>query len=356
VRSRISETCPPAEGEYGYRYVVPPSASRKQIDRLGRRIAESGVVDGGDRALFADVLDYYQELLDVVCTPLTAMGLIPTSRVKTTGTLTEKLQRDHGMQLSRIQDISGARVVLDGDRSDQDALVRDICTLYAEFPRAPEIIDRRASPRQGYRAVHVIVYPEGFPVEIQVRTDLQDIWAQIFERIADKWGRQIRYGEPPSPPSPEGKTADEYREAAELRPKTVTLLTRISDQIDEVERRRTQARQVRNQVEKAILSDLRYRSGVLADLTEVEATSYVELRGTSIRALKMLEKDKRKRSRIIRRSLPRDRIRAEELRKTMKFVGSLLSDDMLRLIELTHHQEDLLRKALDHVSQIPEDG
>ena len=35
------------------------------------------------------------------------------------------------------------------------------------------------------------------PVETQVRTKPQDLWAQGMEKLADKVGRGIRYGEPP---------------------------------------------------------------------------------------------------------------------------------------------------------------
>jgi N-acyl-D-aspartate/D-glutamate deacylase len=38
---------------------------------------------------------------------------------------------------------------------------------------------------------------------VQVRTRLQDTWAQIVERLADVFGRQIRYGEPPTDPDVE---------------------------------------------------------------------------------------------------------------------------------------------------------
>ena len=48
-------------------------------------------------------------------------------------------------------------------------------------------------------ALHVIVAVHGLAVEIQVRTRLQGLWADLFERTADTWGRQIRYGEPPDP-------------------------------------------------------------------------------------------------------------------------------------------------------------
>jgi hypothetical protein len=36
----------------------------------------------------------------------------------------------------------------------------------------------------------------GLPVEVQVRTPLQDLWAQITERLGDAWGRGLRYGAP----------------------------------------------------------------------------------------------------------------------------------------------------------------
>jgi ppGpp synthetase/RelA/SpoT-type nucleotidyltranferase len=40
-------------------------------------------------------------------------------------------------------------------------------------------------------------------VEIQVRTALQDGWAQLIERFADWWGRGIRYGDLPIDPDRE---------------------------------------------------------------------------------------------------------------------------------------------------------
>lgn len=41
----------------------------------------------------------------------------------------------------------------------------------------------------------MIVFPDGIPVEIQVRTYLQNEWAQFVERLADSWGRGLRYGQ-----------------------------------------------------------------------------------------------------------------------------------------------------------------
>lgn len=70
--------------------------------------------------------------------------------------------------------------------------------MFVDAPRAPKVVDRRANPVNGYRAVHVVVFPEGVPIEIQIRTELQHEWAKLFERLADLVGRDIRYGEPPA--------------------------------------------------------------------------------------------------------------------------------------------------------------
>jgi ppGpp synthetase/RelA/SpoT-type nucleotidyltranferase len=49
----------------------------------------------------------------------------------------------------------------------------------------------------GYRAVHVIVKVSGFPVETQVRTALQNSWAQATESLADSFDPEIKYGRGP---------------------------------------------------------------------------------------------------------------------------------------------------------------
>jgi hypothetical protein len=43
----------------------------------------------------------------------------------------------------------------------------------------------------------VIVYPSGFPIEVQLRTEWQHRWAEWSERLGDQYGRGIRYGDPP---------------------------------------------------------------------------------------------------------------------------------------------------------------
>jgi ppGpp synthetase/RelA/SpoT-type nucleotidyltranferase len=118
------------------------------------------------------------------------------------------------------------RIVVEGDRDEQDRVVERLSAAFAAAARAPRIVDRRAKPVQGYRAVHVIVYPDAFPIEIQVRTRWQHQWAEWFERLADQYGRGIRYGEPPS-------------EGGEAAQQVVDWMLGLADEIADTEEART---------------------------------------------------------------------------------------------------------------------
>jgi ppGpp synthetase/RelA/SpoT-type nucleotidyltranferase len=192
-----------------------PELSRSQIDKLGKRLRQAGPnnVSDEDLNLLEQLLATHQTVLTTVQLRLAKELELPvTGRTKSTGTLVEKLQRSPTMALSRMQDIAGARLVAEMNRTVQDQLVARIVEL---FPGA-EKKDRRAEPSHGYRAVHVIVKYEQWFVEIQVRTTLQDLWAQVFERLADRWGRGIRYGDLPNDPDAEVGSGYTRREIVEL--------------------------------------------------------------------------------------------------------------------------------------------
>jgi ppGpp synthetase/RelA/SpoT-type nucleotidyltranferase len=107
----------------------------------------------------------------------------------------DNLRREH-IRLSQMQDIAGVRVVGELSLAEQDALVAAISAAF----EGAKVVDRREKPSHGYRAMHVIVVIDARNVEIQVRTELQHLWAQYFELLADRFGRGIRYGQPPDNP------------------------------------------------------------------------------------------------------------------------------------------------------------
>jgi hypothetical protein len=179
---------------------MPRPVSGNQLRQLGKRLARPGPVSDADYELLEQLAGFYQGVTSAVVNRLQEMGLENTTRsFKSTGTIADKLRRTH-LSLGEIQDLAGTRIVIDGGRLYQDRIVARIMEAFSDCPKPPRCDDRRQKPSHGYRAVHVIVYEGGAPMEIQVRTKLQDTWAQMSEKLGDIWGRGIRYGEGPDEP------------------------------------------------------------------------------------------------------------------------------------------------------------
>jgi hypothetical protein len=60
---------------------------------------------------------------------------------------------------------------------------------------------------------------------------LEDVWAQIVERLADRWGRGIRYGNPPDEPDASIRVGEQVIS----RRQAISLLTELSDSIEAFE-------------------------------------------------------------------------------------------------------------------------
>ena len=212
----------------------PLPISNSAVERLGRRLAAHEDASDEDRELLLQVLSAYSVALVEVQERLRAAGFEPTSREKTTDTLVQKLRRERS-NLRSVQDIAGARITLRaGGRREQDIAVEHVRGLFLDGLRPPRVRDRRTEPSAGYRAVHVVVTCQGLPVEIQVRTQYQDRWAQVVERLGDLWGRGIRYGEPPEEP-------ERVVVGATTRRQVWELVEELSETIDEWERVQAQA-------------------------------------------------------------------------------------------------------------------
>jgi hypothetical protein len=88
-----------------------------------------------------------------------------------------------------MQDIAGCRLVV------PNVLVQDqvVERLKSKLAKAA-VVDRRKQPSFGYRAVHIIATARNKPIEIQVRTELQHLWAQLSEKRSDVEDPAIKYG------------------------------------------------------------------------------------------------------------------------------------------------------------------
>lgn len=212
---------------------MPLPMTKGEFNRLGERLIADEQPAEADLGELARALLAYQEVLERVKGDLRDLGFAPSGRVKTTKTMTDKLRRTKGMELSRVQDLAGARIVVH-NLVAQDAVWERIRDFFVAQGCSCRVVDRREDPRFGYKAVHLVVRVDDLFVEIQVRTELQDTWAQIVERLADLWGRGIRYGEEPENPEAtvrSGAFVATRREAIEL-------LMVLSDAISTVEEAR----------------------------------------------------------------------------------------------------------------------
>ena len=139
-----------------------------------------------------------------------------TGRLKNYRTIREKLIRSN-LRLSKIRDIIGCRIVIPNSLEIQDSVVDEILALHSNGKF--RVIDRRVLPNHGYRAVHIELRQDGLISEVQVRTQLQDLWATTSEAFGELAGRGFRYGQ--------GLQLEQFSASAKL------LIQRISTGLDE---------------------------------------------------------------------------------------------------------------------------
>lgn len=163
--------------------------SKTKVDQLGDRLRKGNIADDDLRLLdeyrhsFADT---YDTVVGAIRNQLT---LEPTGRpAKSTTSITEKLRRE-SIRLTQVQDIAGCRIVVP-EIAEQERVVKALVELLVQTT----VVDRRQKPSHGYRAVHVVATIDKRAVEIQVRTALQQLWAEVSEKFADLYDLAIKYG------------------------------------------------------------------------------------------------------------------------------------------------------------------
>jgi putative GTP pyrophosphokinase len=118
------------------------------------------------------------------------MGRIEVAqRLKRLDTLIGKLGRERG-NVTQMQDIGGVRAVLPS--------LRHVYVVRRRLLKSWVIIKERdyiAQPKSsGYRALHLIVRRMGFPIEVQLRTIGQDVWANQVEETGRQVGLDLKFG------------------------------------------------------------------------------------------------------------------------------------------------------------------
>lgn len=158
--------------------------SKKQLQHLGKRLRTSFEADD------VEILNTYRRWFDSsllnaafsINKALSSSGrpYLLSGRAKRTKSIIRKLVREPTMDLSRMADIVGLRVIVKSLDDQQDAL-RVICDLV----KVQRVLDHTVTARP-YRAIHVLFEIDGRVLEIQIRTLAQQIWADESESFGEQ--------------------------------------------------------------------------------------------------------------------------------------------------------------------------
>ncbi len=186
--------------------------SKKQINKAGE-VLKDKVNNSSDEIMNAeDVLTYWRTIHSPVISDFhdelklmvnnISKSVIIVQRIKRSHSIIRKLNRLDGMQLARMQDIAGIRVIL----NDITEVYRLIETMKSsEFTHElKNEKDYIKEPKEsGYRGIHLIykyINPEkaesnGLYIEVQIRTKIQHIWATAVETMSTFLGTHLKFDE-----------------------------------------------------------------------------------------------------------------------------------------------------------------
>ena len=118
-----------------------------------------------------------------------------TQRLKRLPAIVNKLYRHPSMRLAQMQDIGGCRAVLPGGSAEVLGVLRRITQRWSIAAHDDYVANPQ--PVTGYRAVHAIVERDGRLIEIQLRTIMQQNWAEQVERSQRILGEALKDGKGP---------------------------------------------------------------------------------------------------------------------------------------------------------------
>jgi len=187
--------------------------SKTQVDRAGQVLADRlRLVDEGKAIVgqhspellkAVEVIDWWRDehakSLSRVSASLSHYVAkegrpVVAQRLKKFPTIADKLLREPKMKLSRMADIGGVRAVL----PSQEAAYSIARRLRRNWT-ITRVRDYVAEPKKdGYRALHLINRHRGRLIEVQLRTKLQDAWANSVEADTRRVAPGLKFGAGPA--------------------------------------------------------------------------------------------------------------------------------------------------------------
>ncbi|MBQ4583206.1 MAG: RelA/SpoT domain-containing protein [Oscillospiraceae bacterium] len=130
-------------------------------------------------------------------------GAVVVQRLKRLDTICKKLKRFPDMNLYRMQDLGGCRVIVPTVEDVYTVKHRIETSRSRHEPKPPKDYIKNPNPSTGYRSVHLIYKYKGAPnsefngllTEIQIRTKLQHLWATTVETVGLVTGNGLKFNQ-----------------------------------------------------------------------------------------------------------------------------------------------------------------
>lgn len=174
--------------------------SKSKIDKIGEIIKKGDDLKPNElagllewRNGFSDTLDYFYRKLGEQINEEKRVGLV--RRLKRIESIKIKLKRFRTMRLSTFQDIAGIRVVVI-DPSALDEVYTQL-RIQSTKHKLKRIDDYHKTPKKdGYRGIHLVYQTQSkLQVEIQLRTELEHVWATAVETYGELQKTSFKTGE-----------------------------------------------------------------------------------------------------------------------------------------------------------------
>lgn len=189
-------------------FTIYPSYSKSRVTKAGTAVRE-GVETSED----TDVIENWRASHNYVLNTFQAtlrrhardQSITVAQRLKRRNTIYDKLKRQNGMQLARMHDIAGCRLIFEDIDALNETRRRIIASRFKHKRRnKDEDYDYIACPKyNGYRGIHdvyeYVSYAgtakswDGLLIELQYRTKNQHAWATAVEIVGSLTGQEAKF-------------------------------------------------------------------------------------------------------------------------------------------------------------------
>lgn len=180
--------------------------SKSKIDKAGIILARNDMSDEEAYCEAENILNQYrsEHLEPLMKTTLdlqkwmeaSSKGYYIALRLKRKPQILRKLNRFH-VRLSQLQDIAGARIILDKN-TDIDDVVEYLSSKIKNSSNL-KILNKythdyrdKGRDDSGYRALHLVLECEAHKIELQLRSKIQHCWAEKIERTSVVYGHFLK--------------------------------------------------------------------------------------------------------------------------------------------------------------------